>query len=178
MGCAAWGMTSVCALCLTQSGSCLWNRRCAESWAGTRAAGVQGKVWGEEQSLSSPGFWVCILLSPGELQLDTGLYSAAKESALLSGINDISNVFHVVKKPTGPYSSKIWGFFSTVYSQLWAKLLFIHGLLDHEASLFLCVFYLVVGFFLSLGVICKNIDMECETSERQYVKNNCDCGRT
>lgn len=45
--------------------------------------------------------------------------------------------------------------------------------MDHETSLFLCVLF-NSGIFLVLGVICKNTDMECETSERQYVLNDCD----
>lgn len=38
------------------------------------------------------------------------LYSAAAECALLLGANEVHNVFHLVKKPTRPNSSKIWGF--------------------------------------------------------------------
>lgn len=43
-----------------------------------------------------------------------------------------------------------------------------------KQEVFFFVFYLVVVGFFVLGVICKNIDMEWETCERQYVQNNCD----
>lgn len=43
-----------------------------------------------------------------------------------------------------------------------------------KQEVFFFVFYLVVVVFFVLGVICKNIDMEWETCERQYVQNNCD----
>lgn len=48
--------------------------------------------------------------------LGTVLCSAAVEFAWLLVTNEIHNVCHVVKKTTTPYSSKIGGFFSTVYS--------------------------------------------------------------
>lgn len=147
-------------LCVPCACPRLWelplNRRCAQSWGRDwEQPSVQCSVWGAEETLSSPRGFVCASSFLQESSsLDTVL--SCWGIGFFLGINDINNVFYVVKKLTGSYSSKIWGFFITVYSQLWAKLLFIHGLLDHEANFFFSsgifssVFYLVVEFFLSL----------------------------
>lgn len=104
-GLCSLGMTSVCALCLSQSvGAAFGTGGVQGAGQGLRAAGgpVVGVGSRADPEFSS-SFWPCILLSPGELQPGHCCTQLLRNLLLPLGISDIKNVFYVVKKPTGPY---------------------------------------------------------------------------
>lgn len=54
----------------------------------------------------------------GHWRLGAALCPAEWESALLLGMSEVHSVIRALKKPNGPHSSKILGYFSILYSQL------------------------------------------------------------